>query len=417
MDSDRVNLAICAPGELYGGVERFVSTFAEYLRDETRIMPTVVLFQEDEHSNSLKRNGIDTVVIQSKWKYDPRVLKKLVHLFKSRQINVVHTNGYKATILGAIAARICGARTVKTEHGRMEPRKHFDYAWFRMRCNLFADKVVTRFLVDRVAYVTHDLQYSFQKGGHDGKSSVIYNGIPPVSFDSPSSLPDMDRSAFNIGIVGRLSEVKGHRTLLAAFASLRDLRDIRLTIIGRGPLRSQLEEFCRKNALADVVQFLDFRENIHDYIGAFDVLAMPSVYEGLPYVLLESMYLKTPVIGSNVGGLKEVLRNETDALLVEPGDAKGLERAIRHLYSHEAERIRLAENAYQKVRQSFMISRMAQQYMEIFCDDLQIRSGGIGVSRPMSQSNASPFFQEPQEDDNGSLHQISERKRVHRRFS
>jgi len=361
-----MNVALCAPGEIYGGVERFVHTLATYLRDETDVRPLVVLFEEGTHSRTLREAGVETVVIQPRWKYDVLVIRKLVHLFKTREIDVVHTSGYKATILATAAAKLCGIGTVKTEHGRLEPGNPYSVGHLRMRFNLLADRTVTHTCVDHVVYVTHDLKSCMLRNGKAGRSSVIHNGIVPIHTDAHPFPSDIDRNAFNIGIVGRLDEVKGHRSLLAALTRLSDLPRIAVNVIGEGALRSELERYSRQEQLTGRVKFLGFRENIHDYMRAFDVLAMPSLYEGLPYTLLEGMYLRRPVIASNVGGLREVLQDKVDALLVEPGNVDRLAEAIRYLYQNDAERTHLAENARRKICERFMISTMAEQYIEVF---------------------------------------------------
>lgn len=374
MDStirEKMNLAILAPGELYGGVERFVCTLAKYLREETEITPLVVLFQEGEQYRELISSDVDTVVIRSRWKYDFSVVRRLIRLFKARRITVVHTNGYKATILGGLAGKICGARVVKTEHGRPEPSRCRDFDWFRMRCNLAADEIVTRSLVDHVVYVTRDLHSTFQKNGRDVMSSVIYNGIFPISEDGCSIPSEIDPTKFNIGIVGRLTEVKGHHLLLDALMRLRDISDVRLNIVGEGPLKTELEGYCQERGLMDRVRLLDFKANVFDYIRAFDLLAMPSLYEGLPYALLESMFLKAPIVASNVGGPGEIIEHEVDGLLVRPGNAENLAEAIRYMRIHGAERTRLAENAYRKVCDNFMVSHMARKYAGVFQGDLR----------------------------------------------
>jgi len=91
LNNKNMNLAICATGELYGGVERFVNGFAKCLQDEMRISPLVVLFQEGKQYKNLKESGIDTIIVQPRWKYDLLVIRRLANLFRDRKIDVVHT--------------------------------------------------------------------------------------------------------------------------------------------------------------------------------------------------------------------------------------------------------------------------------------------------------------------------------------
>jgi glycosyltransferase involved in cell wall biosynthesis len=114
------------------------------------------------------------------------------------------------------------------------------------------------------------------------------------------------------------------------------------------------------------VAFLGFKENIRDYIAALDVLAIPSLYEGLPYVLLESMSSGAPVIAARVGGIREILEHKKDSLLIEPGNDRELAETIRFLYNHPKVRIRLARDAFEKVNDSFMVGNMASLYLTLY---------------------------------------------------
>ncbi len=196
-----IRLAICAAGELYGGVERFVSTFTEYLRDNTDIEFVVVLFYEGELARQLRAAGIETMTVIPCWKYDPMVVRRLVKLFKARRIRVVHTHGYMAAILASVAGKRCGARTIHTEHGRLEPRSCRDFRWLRMRCSAAVCGFVVRRYVDHVVYVTEDLRNSLGRADGEQRCSVIYNGIPPISVKTDPDCTDIDSDKFNIGVV------------------------------------------------------------------------------------------------------------------------------------------------------------------------------------------------------------------------
>jgi len=366
MSDQNIKVAICAAGELYGGVERFVSTFTEYLRDNTAIEFVVVLFYEGELARRLRSTGVDTVTVVSRWKYDPGVIARLVRLFRTRRISVVHTHGYLATILGAVAGKWSGARVVKTEHGKMEPRSRYGLRWLRMRINLFVDNLVTKALVDHVVYVTADLCKSFRAAKGRGRYSVIRNGIPPISVDADDGSLDIDRDAFNIGMVGRLSAVKGHTVTLRALLRLPERDRVKVCLFGTGPLEHELRGFCRSHGLDDSVRFMGFRSDVLEWISRFDAFVMPSLHEGLPYALLEAMYLGVPIIASRVGGLAEILEDEVDALLVEPGDECELAQAIERLMAKPDLCATLARNARTKAETQFVIEPMACQYLELY---------------------------------------------------
>lgn len=363
-ENNLINLAICCTGELYGGVEQFISTFSDYLKKETNVRFIVLLFNKGLLYEKLKEAEIETYIIHSRFKYNLGIIKQSIKLFKEKKINVVHTHGYKANILCSIAATACNVKIVKTEHGKMEPPT--GYSGFKMQINLKIDRLISRLLLDEIIFVSKDIESYYKKYYKNIKSTVIYNGIPWIKVNSDIKLQDFDYNTFNIGIVGRLSKVKGHIYLLKAIKHLEELRDIRLYIFGEGCLKDGLKNYCLENGISDRVFFMGFKNNIYDYIYVLDLFVMPSMHEGLPYALLEAMFLKIPIIASNVGGLKEILENDTDALLVPPLDEKSLANAIRHLYLNLKIRKHLVNNAYKKVSELFLLNQMAAKYLNIY---------------------------------------------------
>jgi len=93
---------------------------------------------------------------------------------------------------------------------------------------------------------------------------------------------------------------------------------------------------------------------------------MPSLHEGLPYTLLEAMYLRVPVIASRVGGLLEVIDDGRSGMLIEARDDVALAAAIERLYRHPKLCSRLADEAYRKVTHQFLAPGMVQRYAELY---------------------------------------------------
>lgn len=368
MEIKNINLAICSTGELYGGVEQFIYSFSNYLKKETNINFIVILFNKGLLYEKLKEADIKTFLL-SGHKYNFLTIKQIVKVLKEKKINVAHIHGYKANILCSIAAKICNAKIIKTEHGKIEPSTGFSR--FKMQINHKIDRIISRLLLDEIVFVSRDIESYYKKYYNNIKSTVVYNGVPCIEVNSDKNLQDFDYKAFNIGIVGRLTEVKGHIFLLRALKNLIGLGNIKLNIFGNGHLEEELRGYCNKNGISNIVTFHGFKENIHDYMAALNLLVMPSLHEGMPYTILEAMYLKVPVVASDVGGLKEILENNVDAILVPPADEEKLENAIRYLYENRKKREQLADNAFNNVCKRFLINQMVIKYTNIYsgCSD------------------------------------------------
>lgn len=361
----RMNIALCAAGELYGGVEQFIYTFSHFLTKDSRLNLTVILFNKGILYAKLKEANIETYVYPGH-KYNLFQIKQIMRLFNEKKIHIVHTNGYKANILCGIAAKFCKAKIVKTEHGKIEPSLSKNCNYFKMVANICVDIAITKALVNTVVFVSNDIRAYYGRFYGNLKSTLIHNGIPQIEHSTKTKLSDFDYDAFSVGIVGRLSNVKGHIYLLNALKLLSDLKDLKLYVFGDGQLHSDLLTYCRQNQMLDRVMFMGFRDNIQDYMRALDLFVMPSLHEGLPYALLEAMHLKVPIIATSVGGLKEILENNTDALLIPPCDKERMAEVIRYLYNNPKERKRLAGNAYRKVTQNFVINKTAAEYLAVY---------------------------------------------------
>jgi glycosyltransferase involved in cell wall biosynthesis len=365
-----MRVAICAAGEIWGGVERFVATFALALRDRGADV-TVILFHERQLAARVRECGVDVDVITGTGKYDIRQLHALQRLLRARRIDLVHVHGYRATIAGSLAARRCGIPVVKTEHGRFEAPagSTVTSGAVRMGANLWLDRVATRWLVRSVAFVSHDLRRSFgARPGPRGRE-VIHNAVEPLPAAPgvPGAVQFAD-AQFHIGIVGRLAAVKGQRYAIDAMARLGHAADLRLHLFGAGPLEAACRQQSRDAALGDRVIFHGFRDDIAACLRGLHLFVMPSAQEGLPYALLEAMQAGLPIVASDLPGIREVLpRGEADGgILVPPRDAVALADAIERLRGDRALRLRLGESAARRVREAFLLDRMVDRYVRFF---------------------------------------------------
>ena len=168
--------------------------------------------------------------------------------------------------------------------------------------------------------------------------------------------------------MGRLTPVKGIEYLIRAVSKNRRSQERKLIIVGDGPLRPALEELAREVGVAGSVLFLGARNDVYDLMGVFDVLALPSLHEGVPMVLLEAMAMAVPIIASRVGGIPEILDDEQGALLVQARDVDVLADAIETMANDEVLRNRLRKAARARVESRFSIERTAALTGDLYCE-------------------------------------------------
>jgi glycosyltransferase involved in cell wall biosynthesis len=365
MEAREPRVALCAAGEIWGGVEQFIETASEELR-RRGVGFVVLLLNEGLLAKRLRESALPVEVVRTVGKYDPTGAFRIGRALRRHRIRIVHVHGYKASLLGGIAAKLNGMRLVKTEHGSLEPFS--GWARLKMKVNLWLDEAFSKRFLDAIIFVSRDIQQNLASRYRRIPQTVIYNAIQRIddSGDPASTPPLQPEGAFRIGIVGRLKPIKGHEVLLRAFSQLAHRSELRLYIFGEGPTEPTLRRLCRESGHEDRVQFMGFRENIHGYMRQLDVMAMPSFHEGIPYAALEAMSLRVPLVASRVGGLREILEHEVDALLVPPGDAEALARAIERLATDPDLRSRLVRSARNKVQDQFQASPMVDRYLAVY---------------------------------------------------
>ena len=178
----------------------------------------------------------------------------------------------------------------------------------------------------------------YVKAGFAKESLVVKpNFLPAKSF-----VPSRVESSYAV-FVGRLSEEKGVRTLLKAWAKVPSLP---LKVLGDGPLRAELEKFAKQNNLN--VEFLGFMPNEQalEVIASAKLQIIPSEwYEGFPMVILEAYALGVPLVVSRIGSLEEVILEGETGLKFTPGDALDLAEKVNGLLANEPLLLKMKANA------------------------------------------------------------------------
>ncbi|HEX9704684.1 MAG TPA: glycosyltransferase [Gemmatimonadales bacterium] len=209
---------------------------------------------------------------------------------------------------------------------------------------LYADKIVTICEFNRRYIATH---YSAIYERIESKIHVNYRGLDLREFPYEAN----HRCVRRVLAVGRLSPEKGYDNLLRAVARLLGQGiEVELEFVGDGPERRSLVELADHLRIAHAVTFrgwLTFEDVRRAMLGAA-VLAQPSSIEGLPTAVEEAMALGTPVVGSNVGGIPELLDQGRCGALVPPGDVGALTDALRALLTNPGLRLCYAERARQR---------------------------------------------------------------------
>lgn len=194
------------------------------------------------------------------------------------------------------------------------------------------------------------------------KIKVIPVGIDLTGY---SPIPDFQPGFIHLVHVGGFTFEKNHEGLIRIIKQLSiNIPNLKLWLIGDGPLKNKIEKEAAEHELSDVVIFTGAVSNVLDYISSARMLLLPSVIEGLPAVILEAMYCRTPVVAYDVGGTSEVVKNGRTGWLVKAGDEAGFVKAIQEVLSDSNEII--IENAFRMVVSEFDNKEIGKRFLEVY---------------------------------------------------
>jgi len=199
------------------------------------------------------------------------------------------------------------------------------------------------------------------------KKEIIHlpNFIDIKKFEAIKNENDK-REEHSIVYFGRLSSEKGLWTLFTAIKKTQG--EVKLKVIGDGPIRDALEEEVKKESINNIV-FLGYMkgEQLYKEIMKSKVVVMPSEwYENNPMSVLEAFALGKPVIGSRIGGIPELVRDNETGLTFEPGNAEDLSEKIKTILANESSLVEMGENARQFVESELNPEKHYQRLMEIY---------------------------------------------------
>lgn len=171
-----------------------------------------------------------------------------------------------------------------------------------------------------------------------------------------------------IGFIGNLDDShKGVSYLIESVKRLTELFPaLRCLIIGDGPDKKYYEQLITRYNLNDNIVMLGQRKDVHLLLHLMEVFVLPSLWEGLPVVILEAMATSCPVIATNVDGIPEIITHKKNGLLVESKNIDSLTSAIKSLLSDSTLRDSLAVQGFETVKANFSVQKMAENYSQLF---------------------------------------------------
>ncbi len=358
-------------GGFSGGATQVALQLVNAARDSARIEPLLVLRRKRRTPTAriaeLQEQGVPLRLVPG-WSHLATIFA-LVKLCREFRPDVLVAHGFSEHLWGRYAGLLAKVpHLVHVEHNTRER-----YTRWRL--------AQTRWLArrtDRIVGCSEGVREALLALGMPPERTIaIPNGIRLDPFAGADAHPFEQRTP-GIVMVARFSKQKDHATLLRAVALLRDRGlqvPVQLAGGGKALHRAPLEKLAAQLDITDRMQFLGVVRDVPQRLMTHQICVLSTHYEGMPLALLEGMAAGCAVVGSAVPGVREVLRNGEDGLLVRESDPVALADALERLLRDSDDAARMASNA-----RAAALDRHGRELMNQRYEDLFVQLAGQGTS-------------------------------------
>lgn len=362
-----------------GGTRRHLLDLCRGLPPERFEQHVIYSSLRDPHFEAeavaLRAAGIEATALPVRREIEPvedwHCLRGLQAVVKRWQPHVIHGHSAKGGFLARLAGRACpGARVVYTPHGfafqmRTDPLRHWLYLWLERQAARYTDALVAVGEGQRELALQHGLLAP-------ERITVIPNGVRSELFAGVGEGAGvrgefgLPAEALLLGTVAALSPQKGLEYLLRAVAAVRRERpEVALLIVGEGLQRGALVRQARLLGLGPNVVFAGLRSDIPRLLGALDLFVLPSLWEGLPYALLEAGATGLPAVATAVPGNTDLIRPGETGWLARPADP--LDLAVQLFAAlGDPERSRRGQALQSLVREHYSLPAMVAGHVALY---------------------------------------------------
>ncbi|MGH7676975.1 MAG: glycosyltransferase [Gemmatimonadaceae bacterium] len=355
-----------------GGAESVVVALASAARDTTQVVVLNQVADRDAPPHpmtaQLQRHGVTVEEIRCGRRRYGAEARALEEHLRRVSAALVHTHGYHGTVVAYFAAKDLGIPLVSTVHG---------YLTRSLKERVY--NVIDRLLLRRfqaVIAVSHGIREQLlQSGLPPQRVHLVQNGMAAHVADDRDRAREalgLDAADRVVGWIGRLSPEKGPDLFLRAYASSG--ASGHAVIVGDGPEQPRLRDLAQTLGLdSQRVVFAGFRPNAAELLTAFDVLALTSRMEGTPMVILEAVARGVPIVSFAIGGIPDLLNNDS-AWLAPPENVDAIAESLRAALGQPDEARRRATNARERLADRLSIESWVERISKVY--DAAVSSEG-----------------------------------------
>ena len=334
----------------------------------------VVLCGGDKLKDIFEENNVKSYAIKFSNKNILSNINQIKNIVIKEDIKIIHAHDNTASIISYITKSIFNLKVKIVSH------IHNCYPWLKEEG---INKKLDSFFRPKYDYniacgkIVYDFYENNAKYFNKNKIDIISNAIDIKEIDNfDLSKSEEAREEFNIptdkkiiGFIGRLDEQKGIIQFIKEFIKYKEkFIDSKILLVGSGSQENDIRELIRVNNLEDIFIMTGFQEDVYKFYPLIDVFFLPSLYEGLPMVLLESMAFKKAIISMDVGSINEVVKDNT-GILITPYKYDEFIKRLMHLKENSNLIKSFGENSYRLINNIFNInhyvSKLEHKYFEL----------------------------------------------------
>ena len=359
--------------KIVGGVGTFILEMCAFLKDKR--IETLIITGYVEDGLDINENIFELKVGRIKYVsgllYGLRTMFMIFKLRKKIDILHIQTPNY-LNCFSLLAGKILRIPVITTFHGKFAYSKNIVKRGFQVLGEKMSYK-----LSNEVTYVSKDTKKYYKHP----KGQIILNGVNTQVFSKDLKKRSEMRDKHGIKdeivflYVGRITFTKGINELIKATSVIKNsTNDIKILIVGP-IIHNEMQNYHNKIRDAGIDNYvINFGEqmNVHDFYCASDVLLLPSYSEGLPFIILEAMSSGLPVIATKVGEIPNIINNYENGLILEPRNVDDLVEKMMWCIHNKEKLPIIGENGHKTIIEKYTIENMAEKYLNLYFDLLQV---------------------------------------------
>jgi len=370
MAKKKINIFYAIADSSLTGAPRHVLSLVKNLN--MKDFTVSVILPQGPLADELKKLKINTFLVPMKHRADMGAVNRIKKLLRKYDPDILHVHGSRAGLFARMAAKGLPIKIVYTEHTRaLQFRLNNPVLdWSHIKARAMLDKWTTVNIAVSNAVKEFLVKYKITR---PDKIRVIYNGISskPNKYIDTDTIDIITQYGLKkrdviIGTIGSLNIQKDTITLVKAMPRVfKKIPTAKLVLVGSGPLKYMLQKIVKKLKISDKVIFTGTVKDISSILQLLTVFILPSRSEAFGISILEAMRANVPVIATRVGGIPEVITNNQNGILIDPGNHKLLSSTIIRLLHNNKLQHKLIKNGTETVKR-FSITKMVNETSQLY---------------------------------------------------